>query len=69
MALLSGYEAARAKFEVDVIDLSMLTNFNITRATSAVLSSDPGLLVTLLGHSVWYVRNDFAELELELTPR
>lgn len=54
LTLSSAYEAARCRFQVDVVDLSMLTNFNVGEGTRAVLAADPGRLVTLLGHSQWY---------------
>ena len=52
--LFSNYETARAKFMVDVTDLSVLTNFNIGKGTISQLAKDPMRLASLLGHQQWY---------------
>ena len=52
--LFSSYETARAKFMVDVTDLSILTNFHVGRSTIPILAADPMRLATLLGHQQWY---------------
>ena len=54
ISLFSSYETARAKFSVDVIDLAMLTNFNVSKGTIALLA-DPSRLASLLGQPQWYV--------------
>ncbi|KAJ5217236.1 hypothetical protein N7468_010244 [Penicillium chermesinum] len=51
--LYTEYEAVRSRFQVDVQDLSMLTNFNVGRPTIAALSADPSRLRSLLGFSQW----------------
>ncbi|KAJ3544823.1 hypothetical protein NM208_g2851 [Fusarium decemcellulare] len=51
------YELARSKFQVDLTDLSMLTNFNVGEGTMLALSADPGRLLTLLGYSQWHVQH------------
>ena len=53
--LFSNYETARAKFMVDVTELSFLTNFNVGKSTIPILTADPGRLAALLGHQQWYV--------------
>lgn len=53
MSLPSSYEVARARFRVDVTDLSMLTNFNVGRGVISVLGADPSNLATLLGSRAW----------------
>ena len=54
--LTSSYEIARSRFQVDLNDLTMLTNFNVGRETGFILSEDPSQLLTLLGYSQWYPR-------------
>lgn len=51
--LLSQYESARARFQVDIADMSILTNFNISRATIPILRAEPSRLAALLGHKQW----------------
>lgn len=51
--LFSTYETARAKFRIDLTDLSILTNFNIGKSAIPILSADPGRLATLLGQQEW----------------
>lgn len=53
ISLLSEYEATRSRFNIDIADLSMLTNFNVGKPTIPVLSADPGRLVGLLGQQQW----------------
>lgn len=48
--LFSNYETARSKFQVDLADLALLTDFNVNISTKTVLSENPSRLVTLLGH-------------------
>ena len=55
ISLFSNYETARAKFTIDVADLSILTNFNVGKSTIPILSADPMRLASLLGHEQWYV--------------
>ena len=57
ISLFSNYETARAKFAVDVVDLAILTNFNVGKSTIPILSADPMRLASLLGHPQWYVAN------------
>lgn len=52
--LFSQYETARSKFQVDVIDLAILTNFNVGKSTIPILSADPSRLAGLLGYEQWY---------------
>jgi hypothetical protein len=63
------YEGARMAFDVDLVDLSILTNFNIGRAHTAVLSKEPTRLVQVLHDDpVWsflhYVPTRYASSEL-----
>jgi hypothetical protein len=51
--LFTQYETARAKFMLDLPDLSILTNFNVGKSTISILSADPTRLATLLGHPQW----------------
>jgi hypothetical protein len=43
------YERLRMKYHFDIRDLSILTNFNIGQGTMLAISSNPELLMTLLG--------------------
>lgn len=54
--LASAYEVARSRFQVDVTQLAMLTNFNINGRTKAALAAEPERLATLMGHEYWYVK-------------
>ena len=54
ISLFSNYETARAKFSVDVTDLAVLTNFNVSKSAIPILSADPMRLASLLGHQQWY---------------
>lgn len=47
------YNRVRLKFGVDIVDLSILTNFNVGKSTMAVLSDDPSRLASLLGLYQW----------------
>ena len=51
--LFSNYETARSKFQLDVTQLSVLTNFHVGKSTIPILSADPGRLVDLLEHRQW----------------
>lgn len=51
--LSTTYELARARFRVDITDLSMLANFNVGRSVISVLGADPANLATLLGSRTW----------------
>jgi len=56
MACLSpyrDYDRARLKFGVDLMDLSILTNFHVGKYTIAILSADPSRLASLLGQYQW----------------
>ncbi len=53
--LFTQYETARAKFHIDLTELSILTNFNVGKSTIPILSADPTRLAALLGHQQWYV--------------
>ena len=53
--LFSNYETARAKFMIDVNDLAILTNFNISKNVTPIFTADPTRLASLLGHKQWYV--------------
>ena len=57
ITLFSNYETARAKFSVDIVDLAILTNFNVGKSTFAVLLADPMRLASLMGYQQWYVAN------------
>ncbi|KAF2154491.1 hypothetical protein K461DRAFT_320595 [Myriangium duriaei CBS 260.36] len=51
--LLTEYEAARSMHNVDIVDLSMLTCFCISKNIIPMLTADPSLLKTLIGHDRW----------------
>lgn len=53
MNLLSGYETTRSRFNVDITDLAMLTNFNVGKSTIPILSADPARLAGLMGQQQW----------------
>ncbi|KAK3645783.1 hypothetical protein LTR56_008970 [Elasticomyces elasticus] len=47
------YERARSKFGIDLMSLSILTNFNVGKSTIAILSADPTRLASLLNLAQW----------------
>ncbi|TKA79030.1 hypothetical protein B0A55_03153 [Friedmanniomyces simplex] len=47
------YERARSKFGIDLMSLSVLTNFNVGKSTIAILSADPTRLASLLNLQQW----------------
>ena len=47
------YERARSKFGIDLMSLSILTNFNVGKSTIAILSADPTRLASLLNLQQW----------------
>lgn len=47
------YERARSTFGIDLMSLSILTNFNVGRSTIAILAADPTRLASLLGEQQW----------------
>lgn len=49
------YERTMARFQVDVRDLSMLTNFNVGQATIPILACAASSLASLMGHQQWFV--------------
>ncbi|KAJ5267664.1 hypothetical protein N7478_010472 [Penicillium angulare] len=49
----TAYEGACSRFQVDLTDLTMLTNFNIGRGTIAALAADPSRLLSLIGGTGW----------------
>lgn len=51
--LLSSYETTRARFNVDITDLCMLTNFNVGKSIIPILTADPSRLAGLLGQQEW----------------
>ena len=51
--LLNEYEAARSMHNVDIVDLSTLTSFSVTKNIIPLLAADPSRLTTLLGHDRW----------------
>lgn len=53
LKLLSSYETTRSRFNIDIVDLSMLTNFNVGKSTIAILFADPTRLAALLGQEQW----------------
>lgn len=57
ISLFSNYETARSKFQIDVVDLTMLTNFHVGRSTIPILTADPANLASLLGYRQWYWNN------------
>jgi hypothetical protein len=48
----NGYETLRAKHHFDMMDLFILTNFQIGQSTISIMSRNPDLLATLLGCGV-----------------
>ncbi|KAK3115694.1 hypothetical protein LTR53_004710 [Teratosphaeriaceae sp. CCFEE 6253] len=50
---LPEYERARSKFGIDLMSLSILTNFNVGKSTIAILSADPTRLASLLNLQQW----------------
>ncbi|KAK5115871.1 hypothetical protein LTR85_009465 [Meristemomyces frigidus] len=50
---LSDYERVRSKFDVDMTNLSTLTQFDVAKSTSALLSLDPSRITSLTGHQQW----------------
>ena len=54
ISLFSDYETARSKFQIDIVDLTMLTNFHVGQSTIKVLAGDRANLVSLLGYRQWY---------------
>jgi hypothetical protein len=53
LSLHPEYERARSKFGVDLMSLSILTNFNVGKSTIAILSADPTRLASLLNLHQW----------------
>ena len=53
LTLPSSYETTRSKFNIDIVDLSMLTNFNVGKSTIPILFADPTRLAALLGQEQW----------------
>ena len=53
LATYPAYQLVRSKFGVDLTDLVVLTNFNVGKATTAILSADPSRLISLLGQQQW----------------
>jgi hypothetical protein len=66
--LFTNYETARAKFRVDLADLSILTNFNVGKSTIPILSADPSRLAGILGQQQWYVCPASSHLCSKLSP-
>lgn len=58
ITLFTSYETARAKFQIDLVDLSMLTNFHVGHSTIGVLGKDRENLASLVGYRHWYDRLD-----------
>lgn len=54
--LFSDYETVRAKFRIDLTDLSALTNFNVGKSTIPIISADPTRLAGLMEYRQWYGR-------------
>lgn len=54
VCLFSKYEAARSKFNLDVTDFAMLSNFHIGKGTIPILSADPMRLASIMGNERWY---------------
>lgn len=54
ITLFSSYETARARFQIDLVDLSVLTNFHVGQSTIGVLGKDRANLASLLGYRHWY---------------
>lgn len=63
--LLSGYETTRSKFNLDITDLSMLTNFNVGKSLIPLFAAEPTRLAGLLGEQQWsymeYVPSRYGE--------
>lgn len=53
ISLFSNYETARSKFQVDVVDLTMLTNFHVGASTIPILAGDRANLASLMGYRQW----------------
>lgn len=51
--LSTPYELTQSRFQVDLANLSLLTNFNVGLGTITALSADPGRLLSLFGYSQW----------------
>ena len=50
---LTGYEAMRAKSDVDILDLSALTTYHVSRITAQQLATKPSYLINILRHRQW----------------
>ncbi|KAI7090310.1 hypothetical protein KC356_g1731 [Hortaea werneckii] len=53
MSSCPAYQFARSRFDVELSDLGVLTNFNVGKSTIAVIAADPSRLLTLLGRHQW----------------
>jgi hypothetical protein len=47
-----GYEALRAKYHFDIVDLCLLTSFHVGQGTMSAMARDSSLLGTLLGKQI-----------------
>ena len=54
ISLFSNYETARSKFQIDLVDLTMLTNFHVGKSTIPILAGNRDNLALLLGYRSWY---------------
>ena len=50
---LAGYEAMRAESNVDILDLSALTTYHVSRVTAQQLATKPSYLINILRHRQW----------------
>ena len=50
---LTGYEAIRAESNVDILDLSALTTYHVSRITAQQLATKPSNLINILRHRQW----------------
>lgn len=50
---LTGYEAMRMKSNVDILDLSALTTYHVSRITAQQLATKPSYLINILRHRTW----------------
>lgn len=50
---LTGYEAMRAQSNVDILDLSALTTYHVSRITAQQLATKPSYLINILRHRQW----------------
>ena len=51
--LLSDYESARSRFQVDITNLSMLTGFNMGKSIIPILSADASRFASLMSLQQW----------------